>query len=342
MRVLITGITGQDGAYLAAHLLEQGHEVFGAARRNASRSLWRLDELGITDRVKLVSFELLEFSNMLETIRAVKPAQIYNLAAQSFVGASFQHPIFTADANATAVTRILECIRLIDPEIRFYQASTSEMFGKVQSTPQTEKTPFYPRSPYGVAKLYGHWITVNYREAYNLHASSGILFNHESPLRGLEFVTRKITASLALIKNGKLDKVELGNMDSQRDWGFAGDYTAGMASMLKQKTPGDYILATGRHWTIRQFVEAAATAAGFDLQWDGEGVKTRGIDRKTGKVLVAINPELWRPAEVDVLIGDPTKAATELGWKAQMSVEKLVEAMVKADMDRVARQQPLL
>jgi len=341
MRVLITGITGQDGAYLAAHLLEQGHEVYGAVRRNASRNLWRLDELGITDRVKLINFELLEFSNIFEAIRTVKPKRIYNLAAQSFVAASFQFPIYTAESGATAVTRILECIRLIDPEIRFYQASTSEMFGKVQAVPQTETTPFHPRSPYAVAKLYGHWITVNYREAYGLHASSGILFNHESPLRGLEFVTRKITSSFALIKHGKLDKVELGNLEALRDWGFAGDYVRGIAMMLEQETPDDYLLATGKCWTIRQFAEFAATAAGFDLRWEGAELKTRGVDRKTGKTIVAINPEFYRPAEVDRLIGDPRKVAAKIGWKAETPMERLAEIMVAADMDRVARNQPL-
>lgn len=333
---LITGVTGQDGSYLAKLLLEKGYNVLGAARRSASVNLWRLDFLGIRDQIKIVPMELLEFTNICRVIQDHKPDEFYNLAAQSFVAASFEMPLYTADADAIAVTRILEAIRQYSPETRFYQASTSEMFGKVQEVPQRESTPFYPRSPYGVAKLYGHWITVNYRESFNLHASSGILFNHESPLRGLEFVTRKITAGLANVKHGHQSHIELGNMDAKRDWGFAGDFVEGMWRMLQQDEAGDYVLATNETHTVRKFVELAGAALGMSIEWSGEGVNEVGTDTKTGNQVIKINPQFYRPAEVDLLIGNPEKAQSVLGWNRQLSFEGLVDAMAKADNDRAS------
>lgn len=331
---LITGVTGQDGSYLAKLLLEKGYNVLGAARRSASVNLWRLDFHGIRDKVKLIPLELLEASNIAKVINDHKPDEFFNLAAQSFVAASFEMPLYTADADGMAVLRILEAIRQYSPETRFYQASTSEMFGKVQEVPQTETTPFYPRSPYGVAKQYGHWITVNYRESYGMHASSGILFNHESPLRGLEFVTRKITAGLANVKHGHQSHIELGNMDAKRDWGFAGDFVEGMWRMLQQPEGNDYVLATNETHTVRKFVELSGAALGMNIEWSGEEVNEVGTDTKTGNAVVKINPAFYRPAEVDLLIGDPKKAQDALGWKRQMSFEGLVEAMAKADNDR--------
>ncbi|GIL40084.1 GDP-mannose 4,6-dehydratase [Roseiterribacter gracilis] len=334
---LVTGITGQDGAYLAKLLLEKGYTVWGTARRAASINNWRLVELGIADQIKTVTFDLLEDSNIRRAIETAKPDEVFNLAAQSFVGTSFDQPLYTADVDALGVTRILEAIRSIDggKNIRFYQASTSEMFGKVQAVPQTEDTPFYPRSPYGVAKLYGHWITVNYRESYGMHASSGILFNHESPLRGFEFVTRKITLSLAKILAGQLDVLELGNLDAKRDWGFAGDYVEGMWRMLQQDTPDDYVLATGETHTVRSFVENAAKPLGFDIEWRGQDEKTEGLDKKSGKVIVRVNPQFYRPAEVDLLLGSPAKAEAKLGWKRKVDLPGLVAMMAEADARRV-------
>jgi GDPmannose 4,6-dehydratase len=334
---LITGVTGQDGAYLARLLLEKGYRVHGAYRRSASLNTWRMEELGVRGDVEMVPFELLEYSNMSRTIGRIKPDEVYNLAAQSFVGMSFEQPTYTADVDGMGPSRLLEAIRDVAPEARFYQASTSEMFGKVQEVPQSERTPFYPRSPYGVAKLMAHWMTINYRESFGLHASSGILFNHESPLRGLEFVTRKITATLAEIKHGHKEVLELGNMDSKRDWGFAGDYVEGMWRMLQQPEGGDYVLATGQTESVRHFVEKAAETLGFDLAWDGEGVDETGTDRRSGKTIIRINPEFYRPAEVDLLIGDPTKARDGLGWSPATSLDGLVEMMAKADSDRAAK-----
>jgi GDPmannose 4,6-dehydratase len=336
-RAFITGITGQDAAYLAKFLLEKDYEVYGAYRRSASVNLWRLHDLQLDGKVKLVPMDLLELTNIMRTIQEIAPDEIYNLGAQSFVGISFDQLIYTTNVNAVGVAYLLESVRTIRPEARFYQASTSEMFGKVQEVPQNEKTPFYPRSPYAVAKLYGHWITVNYREAHGMHASSGILFNHESPLRGREFVTRKITASLAKIKHGQQEVLELGNLDAKRDWGFAGDYVEGMWLMLQQPTADDYVLATGESRSVREFVEAAAAHLGFQIAWEGEGADTKGIDRKTGAVIVRVNPAFYRPAEVDYLLGDSTKARTKLGWTPKVAFEELVEMMVKADMDRAAR-----
>ena len=335
-RAFITGVLGQDGAYLAKFLLEQGYEVFGGYRRSSSLNTWRLEETGVLADVRLVSFDLLELTNILRAVDKVRPDEFYNLAAQSFVSASFEQPILTSEVDALGTARILEALRTICPECRFYQASTSEMFGKVQETPQTERTPFYPRSPYAVAKLYAHWLTVNYRESYGMHASSGILFNHESPLRGLEFVTRKITDGLARLRHGQEEAIELGNLDAKRDWGFAGDYVRGMWLMLQQGEADDYILATGETHSVRDFAEQAADAIGFKLAWEGEAEDTRGIDRTTGHVMIRVNPELYRPAEVDMLLGDPSKARDKLGWKSDVTFDQLVEMMVRADMDRIA------
>jgi GDPmannose 4,6-dehydratase len=335
-RALITGVTGQDGAYLAKLLLEQGYEVFGAYRRSASINTWRMEELGVADAVRFVPFDLLEYSNILRTIEQVKPTEIYNLGAQSFVGTSFDQPLYTADVDALGVARLLECIRTVDKTIRFYQASTSEMFGKVRETPQRESTPFYPRSPYGVAKLYGHFITVNYRESYGMHASSGILFNHESKLRGVEFVTRKITATFALMKAGRPEPLELGNLDAKRDWGFAGDYVDGMHRMVTAEKPDDYVLATGVTHSVRDFVSRAGEVAGFALRFEGTGENERAVDAKSGKVIVRVNPRFYRPAEVELLLGDPAKAKEKLGWAPKTTLAQLVDSMVEADMRRAA------
>ncbi len=335
---LITGIRGQDGAYLAKLLLEKGYEVWGADRRSGDSSFWRLKELGIENHVKIVYMDLLEFTNIIRVIKEVKPDEVYNLAAQSFVQASFEMPILTAEVDAIGVIRLLEAIRTYKPDTKFYQASTSEMFGKVQEIPQTEKTPFYPRSPYGVAKLFGHWITVNYRESFNMFACSGILFNHESPLRGLEFVTRKITYGLARIKYGLQEKLILGNLDAKRDWGYAAEYVEAMWLMLQQDEPDDYVIATGETHTVREFVERAAEVAGFKIEWEGEGVNTKGIDVKSGKVIVEVSPQFYRPAEVDILLGNPKKAKEKLGWEPRTRFEDLVRIMMEADLDRVKRE----
>ena len=340
---MVTGITGQDGAYLSRFLLDKGYRVVGAFRRGASLNLWRLNELGITEAdMEFIPFELLEYANLRRAIEDTAPAEIYNLGAQSFVGTSFEQPLFTTDVNALGVTRLLEAIREVNPAIKFYQASTSEMFGKVQEILQNERTPFYPRSPYAVAKLYGHWMTVNYRESYGLFASCGILFNHESPLRGIEFVTRKITCGLARIREGQQEVVELGNLDAKRDWGFAGDYVEGMWLMLQQSEPDDYVLATGQTTSVRDFCELAAAALGYQLAWNGEGASTVGIDRRSGKTIIRINPKFYRPAEVDLLAGDATKARDKLGWSAKMALPEIVERMAEADLRRVRAGQMLL
>ena len=335
-RALIAGITGQDGAYLSRFLLEKGYDVYGGVRRHSSLNTWRMDELGITEEIRMVPIDVLEITNMIRQLERVKPEEIYNLAAQSFVPLSFEQPVYTCDVDALGVVRLLEAIRAVIPEARFYQASSSEMFGKVRESPQTERTAFHPRSPYAVAKVFGHWITGNYREAYGLHATSGILFNHESPLRGLEFVTRKITAAFARIRNGEQDVLELGNLDAKRDWGFAGDYVQGMWMMLQQPEPGDYVLATGKQHSVREFVERAGSTTGYRIAWEGEGENAKGVDRKTGKVLVRINPKFYRPAETGVLVGDASRGRERLGWESCTSFEELVEMMVRADMDRVA------
>lgn len=332
---LVTGISGQDGAYLAHHLLKLGYRVLGAQRRNAGINSGRLDELGILGDIELVDMELIEGSNIKAVLKKYQPDELYNLAAQSFVGLSFEQPLYTCEVDAIGVLRLLEAIRDVCPNTRLYQASTSEMFGKVQAIPQSETTPFYPRSPYGVAKLFAHWMSVNYREAHGLFACSGILFNHESPLRGVDFVTRKVTLALARIALEKQDVLLLGNLDAKRDWGFAGDYVEAMHLMLQRDEPDDYVVATGKTHPVREFVMRAAEVLGFDLEWDGEGAETRGIDKKSGKVIVAVSKDFYRPAEVDILIGDPSKAERQLGWKANTDLTELVEMMAKADYDRV-------
>ena len=335
-KALITGVTGQDGAYLARLLLGKGYEVYGAARRSASLNHWRLADLGIEKDIRFVELELAEYSNILRTVEKVKPDEIYNLAAQSFVGTSFEQPLYTGQVDGIAVTMILEAIRAIGPKsIRFYQASTSEMFGKVREVPQREQTPFHPRSPYGVAKLYGHWITVNYRESYDMHTSSGILFNHESPLRGTEFVTRKITLALARIKHKQQAELRLGNMDAKRDWGFAGDYVEGMWRMLQQPAGDDYVLATGETWRVEEFIERAAAALEMKIAWEGEGESRRAIDTVSNKPIVIVDPAFYRPAEVDLLHGDPAKAGQQLGWKREVDFAGLVQMMALKDEERV-------
>jgi GDPmannose 4,6-dehydratase len=333
-KALITGVTGQDGAYLARLLLDKDYEVWGTYRRTSTLNVWRLDELDATSQVSLVCMELTDPSSINDVIRRFQPDEVYNLAAQSFVPTSFQQPLYTGELDGLSVTRLLDSLRLLAPHARFYQASTSEMFGKVQSVPQSEKTPFYPRSPYGVAKLYGHWITVNYRESYDLFACSGILFNHESPLRGLEFVTRKITTGFADVRLGHRDHLELGNLDAKRDWGFAGDYVEGMWRMLQADKADDYVLATGVTSSIRKFAELTANALGFELEWHGNGENEVGIDRKTGKAWVRVNPEYYRPAEVDLLLGDSSKARALLSWSPRVGLEELVQRMAEADLRR--------
>jgi GDPmannose 4,6-dehydratase len=337
MNAIVTGITGQDGAYLAELLLEKGYTVYGTYRRTSSVNFWRIEELGIENHpnLHLVEYDLTDLSSSIRLVQECKPREIYNLAAQSFVGVSFDQPITTAEITGLGVVNLLEAIRIVDSSIRFYQASTSEMFGKVQQIPQTEATPFYPRSPYGVAKLYAHWMTINYRESYNIFATSGILFNHESPLRGREFVTRKITDGVARIKLGKQERLELGNLDAKRDWGFAKEYVEGMWRMLQADTPDTYVLATNRTETVRDFVTLAFKAADIELRWEGQGEEELAVDVASGQTVVAINPRFYRPAEVELLIGSPDKATRELGWKPETSLEELCRMMVEADLERV-------
>ena len=333
---VITGITGQDGAYLAQLLLEKGYVVHGTYRRTSSVNFWRIEELGI-DRhpdLHLVEFDLTDLSCAIRLLQTTQASEVYNLAAQSFVGVSFDQPITTAEITGIGPVNLLEAIRIVNPQIRFYQASTSEMFGKVQAIPQVEDTPFYPRSPYGVAKLYAHWMTINYRESYGIFASSGILFNHESPLRGKEFVTRKITDTLAKIKLGKAQVLELGNLDAKRDWGFAKDYVEGMWRILQAKEPDTFVLATNRTETVRDFVSMAAKAAGMSLIWQGADEQEQGIDQATGQAIVKINPQFYRPAEVELLIGNPEKAKQILGWEPKTTLESLCQMMVEADIRR--------
>ena len=331
-RALITGITGQDGAYLSKLLLKKGYEVYGAFRRTSDLNLNRLRFLGIADKIKFLPLELLEFTNIYRAIEKVQPDEIYNLGAQSFVGLSFEEPLFTADVTGLGLLRILEAIRAVNPKIKFYQASSSEMFGKAQEIPQTEKTPFYPRSPYAAAKLFAHWMTVNYRESYGIFACSGILFNHESPLRGLEFVTRKITTGVARIKCGLQDRIVLGNLDSKRDWGYAPEYVEAMNLMLQQPGPDDYVIATGETHSIREFVEMAFHNIGVTVEWQGKGVGEKGVDKKTGKIVVEVSHEFFRPAEVDNLIGNYSKAREKLGWQPKVKFKELVHIMVEADI----------
>ncbi len=333
---LVTGVTGQDGAYLARLLLDKGYHVYGGCRRVSVDNLWRLRELQVDDKIELIDFDLQEIGNVTRAIKKTRPDEIYNLAAQSFVGVSFELPVTTSLIDGMGCLHILEAMRDHVPHARFYQASTSEMFGKVQEIPQKETTPFYPRSPYGVAKVFAHYMTQNYREAHGLHASSGILFNHESPLRGQEFVTRKITLALARIAAGQQDVLELGNLDAKRDWGFAGDYVQAMWAMLQQDKPDDYVIATGETYTVRYFCERAAGLLGFDLRWDGDGPGELGIDRKTGKTVIHVSPKFFRPAEVELLVGFPEKSRSKLGWTPEVKLDALIEMMVIADRNRIA------
>lgn len=336
---VVTGITGQDGAYLAQVLLDYGYQVYGTYRRTSSVNFWRIEELGIQahPRLELVEYDLTDIGTSIALLQRTQPDEIYNLAAQSFVGVSFDQPTTTAHITGLGALNLLEAVRLVNPKIRFYQASTSEMFGKVQAVPQDEKTPFYPRSPYGVAKLFAHWMTVNYRESYGIFGASGILFNHESPLRGREFVTRKITDAVAKIKRGQLDAVELGNLDAKRDWGYAKEYVEGMYRMLQAPEPDTFVLATNRTETVRDFVRMAFRAVDIELDFRGSGVEEQGIDSRSGKALVRINPKFYRPAEVDLLIGNPAKAKSKLGWEPQTTLEALCRMMVEADLRRNAR-----
>jgi len=333
---VITGVTGQDGAYLTQLLLEKGYDVHGTYRRTSSVNFWRMNELGLLNHPKLnlVEHDLTDLGASIRLIEKAKPQEIYNLAAQSFVGVSFEQPATTAEITGIGALNVLEAIRTVDRSIRFYQASTSEMFGKVQAVPQKEDTPFYPRSPYGVAKLYAHWITINYRESYNIFGSSGILFNHESPLRGREFVTRKITDSVAKLSLGLLDVLELGNLDAKRDWGFAKEYVDGMYRMLQASEPDTFVLATNRTETVRDFVTMAFKAVDVELSWRGTGEKEEGVDASNGKVLIRVNPKFHRPAEVELLIGDPSKAREKLGWKPETTLEQLCKMMVDEDLQR--------
>ena len=335
-KAIITGITGQDGPYLAELLLEKGYTVYGTFRRTASVNFWRIEELGIDQHpnLHLVEYDLTDLSSSIRLLQTTEATEVYNLAAQSFVGVSFDQPITTGNITGLGPVNLLEAIRIVNPKIRFYQASTSEMFGKVQAIPQKEDTPFYPRSPYGVAKLYAHWMTINYRESYGIFGTSGILFNHESPLRGQEFVTRKITNSVARIKLGKQDLLELGNMDAKRDWGYAKDYVDGMWRMLQADEPDTYVLATNRTETVRDFVSLAFKAAEIDIEWQGQGEAEKAIDVATGNAIVQVNPCFYRPAEVELLIGDPTKAREKLGWEPKTTLEELCQMMVEADLRR--------
>lgn len=334
---IVTGITGQDGAYLTQLLLEKGYKVFGTYRRTSSVNFWRLEEVGALGHtnLELVEHDLTDLGASIRLMEEAQPDEVYNLAAQSFVGVSFNQPITTAEITGLGAVNLLEAIRIVDPKIRFYQASTSEMFGEVQQIPQTEVTPFYPRSPYGVAKLYAHWMTINYRESYGIFGTSGILFNHESPLRGKEFVTRKITDAAARISLGMQPVLELGNLDAKRDWGFAKEYVEGMWRMLQVDTPDTFVLATNRTETVRDFVSLAFKAVDIQLDWQGSAETERGIDSQTGKTVVQVNPRFYRPAEVDLLIGNPEKAKQALGWEPKTTLEQLCQLMVDADLERV-------
>jgi GDPmannose 4,6-dehydratase len=332
-KALITGVTGQDGSYLAELLLGKGYEVYGVWRRKSSVDFGNVAHL--KDDIRFIYADMTDIVSLANAMRVSQADEVYNLAAQSFVATSWEQPIATSDIDALGVTNMLEAIRTIKPDSRFYQASTSEMFGLVQETPQKETTPYYPRSPYGVAKLYGHWITKNYRESFGMHASSGILFNHESERRGKEFVTRKITDAVARIKYGVLDHVELGNLSAKRDWGHAKDYVQAMWLMLQQDEPDDYVIATNETRTIREFAELAFAAAGINLEWSGGGLDEVAKDRSTGKVVLSVNPAFFRPAEVEILLGDPAKAETKLGWKREIPFDELVRRMAENDLKLV-------
>jgi GDPmannose 4,6-dehydratase len=337
---IVTGITGQDGAYLSKLLLDKGYRVYGAYRHNSTQTFWRINDLGIRNHpnLHLIGYDLTDFSSIVRMIHTAQPTEIYNLAAQSFVGLSFEQPLTTAEINAMGPLNLLEAIRILDPKIRFYQASTSEMYGKVQAVPQNENTPFYPRSPYSIAKLMAHWMTRNYADSYNIFGCSGILFNHESPLRGKDFVTRKISDGVARIKLGLTDHLELGNMNAKRDWGHAQDYVEGMWMMLQQDQPDTYVLATGRTETVRSFVEMAFAAADIQVYSTGKGEEETIREVGTDRLLVRVNPLFYRPAEVDLLIGDSAKAKQILGWESKTSLEELCRGMVEADLTRVKKE----
>lgn len=332
-KALITGITGQDGSFLAELLLKKGYKVYGLIRRNSTSDLGNVRH--IADDIEFIYGDMTDESSLRNAVKASDPDEVYNLAAQSFVKLSWSQPVFTTEVNGTGVLKLLEAIKDIKPDTKFYQASTSEMFGLVQQMPQTEKTPFYPRSPYGVSKLYGHWITVNYKESYGMFCSEGILFNHESERRKPEFVTRKITAAAAAISNGLQDKLYLGNLDSERDWGYAGDYVEAMWLMLQQESPDSFVIASGEKHSVRDFASAAFESAGIPLEWHGEGIDEKGICKKTGKTLVEVSPEFFRPADVVTLLGNPEKAEKELGWKRKVSFESLVDLMLKHDINNL-------
>lgn len=335
-RALITGVTGQDGSYLAELLLEKGYDVYGIMRRKSVVDYGNVEH--IKDRIHFIYADMTDLVSLINAMRISQADEVYNLAAQSFVGTSWEQPVATAEIDAVGVANMLEAIRTVKPEAHFYQASTSEMFGKVQEMPQTETTPFYPRSPYGVAKVYGHWITKNYRESYGMFACSGILFNHESERRGLEFVTRKITNAVARIKLGVQDHVELGSLDAKRDWGHSKDYVRAMWLMLQQDEPDDYVIATNETRTVREFVECAFRCAGMEIEWSGHGVEEKGTDKATGKVVVTVNPKFFRPAEVEVLLGNPQKAEKALGWEREISFDELVRRMVENDLKIVEKE----
>lgn len=336
---IITGVTGQDGAYLVQLLLDKGYQIYGTYRRTSSVNFWRLEELGVQNdpNLKLVEYDLTDPGANIRLLQQTEPDEIYNLAAQSFVGVSFEQPVTTAHITGLGVLHLLEAIRTVNPEIRFYQASTSEMYGKIHELPQTETTFFHPRSPYGVAKLFAHWSTVNYRESYGMFACSGILFNHESPLRGKEFVTRKITDAAARVALGQQEILELGNLDAQRDWGYAKEYVEGMYRMLQSDQPDTYVLATNKTWPVRHFVELAFKAVDIDIAWEGQAETEIGRDIRTGKIRVRVNPRFYRPCEVDILQGNPQKAQETLGWQPQISLAELCQLMVEADLRRNQR-----
>ncbi len=335
-QALITGITGQDGSYLAELLLEKGYKVYGIMRRKSVADYG--NAVHIKEKIHFIYADMTDLTSLINAMKIAQPDEVYNLAAQSFVGTSWEQPVATAQIDAIGVTNMLDAIRLVKPEARFYQAATSEMFGKVQEMPQTERTPFYPRSPYGVAKLYGYWITKNYRESFGMFACSGILFNHESERRGKEFVTRKITYAAARIRQGVQECLELGNLDAKRDWGHAQDYVYAMWLLLQNEKPEDYVIATNETRTVRDFTEAAFRYAGISIIWEGEGIQEVGKDCESGRTVVKVNPEYFRPAEVELLWGNPARAEKELGWKRKITFQQLVERMVKSDMELVKRQ----
>lgn len=336
-KALITGVTGQDGAYLAKLLLDKGYKVYGGIRRSSQNDLFRLRYLKIDNDIDYINFDLTDTYCVFDVIRNYRFDEIYNLAAQSFVGASWDLPHQTTQVNSMGVLNILDAIKRDSPLTKFYQASTSEMYGLVQEQIQTETTPFYPRSPYGVSKLYSHWLTVNYRESYNLHLSSGILFNHESPLRGEQFVTKKITRQLSEIKIGKREVLQLGNLNAKRDWGFAKDYVFAMWLMLQQEKPGDYVVATGKTTSVRDFVNYAAKHVGFEIVWEGKDINEKGYNKETGKLIIEVIPKFYRPAEVNILIGSAIKAKKVLGWEAKVSLEELVKTMIEYDLNDVKK-----